>query len=66
MPRSGFRGYSRAERLIVSFNSGLPPVGQRVTVLCEDQQGKYQLPFPCEWRNGAWYREGKSNPLQRR
>lgn len=55
---------SQSERLLTDFSRGKPPLGQRLMLLCEDQNGRYKLPFPCEWRDGARYRAEKSEPLQ--
>jgi hypothetical protein len=37
------------------FNNGSPPVGQPMQLLCEDHNGTYLLPFPCEHRDGGWH-----------
>jgi hypothetical protein len=58
-----FFALSKNERLLADFSQGKPPSGQHLTLLCEDQNGKYRLPFPCEWRDGAWYRVERSGPL---
>ena len=52
------------DRRLAEFNSGPPPVGQPLQLLCEDHNGTYLLPFPCEWREGAWYASGKAKPLE--
>jgi hypothetical protein len=64
MPISRFFSMSRDERLLATFSQGRPPSGQHLTLLCEDQNGKYKLPFRCEWRDDAWYHVDKSEPLQ--
>jgi hypothetical protein len=45
------------------FNSGPPPNAQGCEVVAQDETGDYQLPFVCEWRDGAWYRMGMTKPL---
>ena len=37
------------------FNNDSPPTNELLQLLCEDQHGTYVLPFPCEWRDGAWH-----------
>jgi hypothetical protein len=49
---------------LAEFNNGAPPPGQQVQLLAEDHNGTYLLPFPCEWREGAWYGAEKTNALQ--
>jgi hypothetical protein len=64
MAVSRFFSMSRGERLLATFSQGRPPSGQHLTLLCEDQNGKYKLPFRCERRDGTWYHVDKSEPLQ--
>jgi hypothetical protein len=45
------------------FNSGMPSAEYPCEVLAQDEGGEYQLPYPCEWRDGAWYGVGKTKPL---
>jgi hypothetical protein len=52
------------DRRLAEFNSGPPPPGQQLQVLCEDHNGTYLLPFRCEWREGAWYAAEKTNPIE--
>jgi hypothetical protein len=44
---------------------GRPP-GQLFDILCEDHNGTYLLPFPCCWRNGDWWRDTTSEPVDAR
>ena len=44
---------TRSERLS-EFDKGPPPADQPLELLCEDHAGTYVLPYPCEWRDGAW------------
>jgi hypothetical protein len=52
------------EHRLAEFNSGPPPPGQQLQLLCEDSSGTYLLPFKCEWRDGAWYAVEKTKPLE--
>ena len=45
------------------LNEGEPPPETTCEVWCEDAVGDYQLPYPCVWRDGAWYGIGKTNPV---
>mgnify|MGYP003474007546 CR=1 FL=1 len=36
------------------FNGGPPPPDLPLQLLCEDHNGTYVLPYPCEWRGEAW------------
>ena len=49
---------------IAEFNTGDPPSGQPLEILCEDHNGTYVPRFACLWINGAWV--GPSGPLKRR
>jgi hypothetical protein len=42
------------------FNVTPPPADRVLQVLCEDHNGTYLLPYPCQWSNGAW-RNGASH-----
>ncbi len=44
---------TRQQRLS-EFNAG-PPPDHTVELLCEDHNGTYVLPYPCQWRDGAWH-----------
>ena len=52
------------EHQVSEFNQGPPPPDQSLQVLAEDHSGTYVLPFPCEWRNGAWHNPKSSKPLE--
>jgi hypothetical protein len=52
-----------ARSLNAYFNSGLPPAEYPCEVLARDEDGEYQLPYACAWRDGAWYGVGKTKPL---
>ena len=32
----------------------VPASGCDYRLLCEDRNGVYCLPFPCQWMNGVW------------
>jgi hypothetical protein len=36
------------------FNVMPPPADRALQVLCEDHNGTYLLPYPCQWSDGAW------------
>ncbi len=36
------------------FNGGAPPPDRPLQLLCEDHNGTYVLPYPCQWHDGAW------------
>jgi len=36
------------------FRQDAPPSKQATELLCEDHNGTYALPFPCEWADGKW------------
>jgi hypothetical protein len=36
------------------FNGGPPPADQPLQLLCEDHNGTYVLPYPCQWHGEAW------------
>ena len=40
---------------MTDFNTGLPPEGELLDLLCEDERGQYVLPFPCVWKGGAYW-----------
>lgn len=48
---------------IESFDRGPPPSDRPLLLLCESEGENYVLPFPCEWRDGAWYNKGRAKPL---
>ena len=43
------------------FNEGPPPANEPLQLLCEDHNGTYVLPFPCEWREGTWHNLAQKN-----
>jgi hypothetical protein len=45
------------------FNAG-PPPDRAVEVLCEDPNGTYVLPYPCEWKDGVWYNAQSRNAIE--
>ena len=53
------------DRTIASYFNcdSSPPAEQVCDVLAHDDTGEYQLPFPCQWREGAWYPLEKTKPL---
>jgi hypothetical protein len=36
------------------FNVTSPPADGPLQLLCEDHNGTYLLPYPCQWSGGAW------------
>jgi hypothetical protein len=46
------------------FSDAAPPAGKPLQLLCEDEAGKYLLPFRCEWRNGDWHSIGKDRRIE--
>lgn len=36
------------------FRQDVPPVEQRLELLCENHCGTYALSFECEWSDGKW------------
>jgi len=36
------------------FNDGPPPPDLPLQLLCEDHNGTYVLPYPCQWHDAAW------------
>jgi len=45
----------RENRLAEFDGEGAPPPDQPLQVLCEDNSGTYQLPFPCRYIDGTWH-----------
>jgi hypothetical protein len=45
------------------FNGG-PPPDYPVQVLCEDHNGTYLLPYPCQWRDGVWRNSANSEAIE--
>jgi len=45
---------TRAERLADFTTDREPQPGCEVELLCEDHNGTYVLPFPCQRVKGAW------------
>ncbi len=45
---------TRAQRLAEFNDAGDPPPDEPLQLLCEDKSGTYQLPFACQWIDGAW------------
>jgi len=52
------------EHRLSEFDQGTPPLGRALQLLAEDHNGTYLLPFRCEWRDGAWYAQGKTMALE--
>jgi hypothetical protein len=50
------------QRRLSDFNTTPPPADQPLQVLCEDHNGTYLLPYPCQWSEGGW-RNCASNEL---
>lgn len=36
------------------FNGGPPPADHPLQLLCEDHNGTYVLPYPCQWHGDVW------------
>jgi hypothetical protein len=49
---------------IAEFNTGDPPVGQSLELLCEDHCGTYVIPYACRWAEGGWVGETSTQPIQ--
>jgi len=45
---------TRQQRIDAFIHAGDPPADQPLELLCEDHVGTYVIPFPCQWRCGAW------------
>ena len=54
------------EHRLSEFDQGPPPLGRPLQLLAEDHNGTYLLPFRCEWRDDAWYAQGKTTALEAR
>jgi hypothetical protein len=62
---SGAPQMATRDRRLAEFNgNGAPPPHQLVQVLCEDQSGTYQLPFPCHWVDGEWRNSESGGTVQ--
>ena len=55
---------TRERRLAEFDGAGEPPPGMAVQVLCEDQSGTYQLPFPCYYVDGQWRNHESGGALE--
>lgn len=55
---------TRERRLAEFDGAGEPPPGLPVQVLCEDQSGTYQLPFPCYYLDGQWRNHESGGALE--
>jgi hypothetical protein len=55
---------TRDRRLAEFDGAGAPPPGEPVQVLCEDQSGTYQLPFPCYFADGQWRNHESGGALE--
>ncbi|MEJ2377751.1 MAG: hypothetical protein P8Y71_20950 [Pseudolabrys sp.] len=42
------------EHRLSEFRQDTPPSGQPLELLCEDHNGTYTLPYPCQWIDGSW------------
>ncbi len=56
---------TRAHR-ISEFIQTAPPSDLAVTVLCEDHNGTYVVPFACQWVDGNWVNAGSGQPIESR
>lgn len=56
MPAADIEGALMAtrEHRLSEFMQHDPPPGQSLEILCEDHNGTYSLPFPCQWIGGSW------------
>jgi hypothetical protein len=52
------------EHRLSEFNEGPPPPGRSLQVLCEDHNGTYVLPYPCQWRADAWHNAVSSEAIE--
>jgi hypothetical protein len=55
---------SRQARIAEFPSESDRPTGQLFDVLCEDHNGTYLLPYPCRWRNGVWWNDAVSEPVE--
>jgi len=55
---------TREKRLAQFDGEGEPPPDLPVQVLCEDQSGTYELPFPCRFVDGAWHNHESGGTLE--
>ena len=46
------------------FNDGSPPADLPLQLLCEDHNGTYLLPYPCQWRDAAWHNCANSKAIE--
>jgi hypothetical protein len=47
-------GVVTRESRLSEFNEGPPRPNEPLQVLCEDHNGTYVLPYPCQWCEGRW------------
>ncbi len=45
-------------------NDRAAPAGNSYQLLCHDQQGEYELPFPCRYVDGVWLNCGTGDPIR--
>ena len=46
------------------FNGGPPPPDVALQLLCEDHNGTYVLPYPCQWQGDAWRNCAGNEPIE--
>jgi hypothetical protein len=46
------------------FNGGPPPADRPLQLLCEDHNGPYVLPYPCQWHDEAWRNCASSEAIE--
>ena len=46
------------------FNGGPPPSDHPLQLLCEDHNGTYVLPYPCQWHSNEWRNCASSEAIE--
>jgi len=46
------------------FNGGPPPPDLPLQLLCEDHNGTYVLPYPCQWHDTVWRNCVSNEPIE--
>ncbi len=55
---------TRAERIADFAKDKEPEPGINAELLCEDHNGTYALPFPCDRVGGAWRNQGTGEIIE--
>ena len=54
---------TREQRLAEFNGEGVPPAGQKLELLCQDNSGTYRLPFLWFWVDGRWVNAGTGEAI---